>query len=118
MAGNAPRTLLLAVAAPAEARAVLRGLGADETFADQPWKAREGGGDIDVVISGVGKVNAAGALARCLSPERHRAVLSVGVAGALPGSGLGLRSSVAATACVYADEGLLTPAGFTDCGAM
>jgi futalosine hydrolase len=40
------------------------------------------------------------------------------VAGALPGSGLEIGAAVAATACVFADEGLQTESGFTDCAAM
>jgi futalosine hydrolase len=72
----------------------------------------------DCLITGIGKANAAGATARALDPGRHQAVLSVGVAGALPGSGLRPADVVAATASVFADEGLETPGGFSDCHAM
>jgi futalosine hydrolase len=70
-AASGPITWLLVVAAPAEARAVLKGLGADEE-----------------------------------------------VAGALPGSGLEVGDVVAATACIFADEGVQTPERFMDCHAM
>jgi futalosine hydrolase len=109
---------LLAVAAPAEARAVLRALGADEQLAEQHWHPHPVSPRFTVLITGIGKANAAAALARALDPERHAAVISVGVAGALPGSNLQLGAAVAATACLYADEGLQTPAGFQDCAAM
>jgi futalosine hydrolase len=118
MALTAHQRLLLMVAAPAEARPVLRALGADESLADRPWTPHNAAEGFDLLVSGVGKVNAAGSLARFLEPSRHAAVLSVGVAGALPESGVRLLETVVATSCVYADEGLLTPDGFTDCATM
>jgi futalosine hydrolase len=114
----AQHRLLLVIAAPAEARAVLRGLRADESLAERPWALHNAADGFDLLVSGVGKVNAAAALARSLDPARHGGILSVGVAGALPDAGLDLLATVAATACVYADEGLITPEGFTDCAAM
>ncbi len=71
------------------------------------------------MMTGIGKANAAGATARALSldPPPDLA-LNVGIAGALPGSGLGLGDVVVATASVYADEGLQTPKGFQHCAAM
>jgi futalosine hydrolase len=114
----AARRLLLVVAAPAEARAVLLGLGADSNLADRPWVLHRASDAVDVVVCGVGKANAAGAVGRFADPVSHGAVLNVGVAGALPGAPAGLRDVVAATRSVYADEGLLTPAGYKDCAAM
>ncbi len=105
---------LLVVAAAVEARAVLRSLGVDEARAEREWEIVECGERFDVVVSGVGKSAAAGATARFLDTERHGTVVSVGVAGALPGSGLELLDVVVATRAVFADEGFLTPAGFTD----
>jgi futalosine hydrolase len=118
MPGNPTKRALLVVAAPAEARAVLRALGAAEALADHPWQLLDAADGFDVLVTGVGKVNAAGALARFLDVDRHRCALNVGVAGALPSSGLAILATVVATTSVYADEGLLTPAGFTDCAAM
>jgi futalosine hydrolase len=114
-----PRWLLV-VAAPAEAKSVLRGLRMDPEAYPAEWQTLRGPDLIDVVICGIGKANAAAATARALSLSlgSFGAVLSVGVAGALPGSGLELRDVVAASASVYADEGLLTPERFMDCGAM
>lgn len=100
--------------------AVLRGRGASPDLAGRLWELHRLDGRFDLVVSGVGKANAAGAVARVLHPAIHGGVLSVGIAGALPRSSgpLAIRAVVVATACVYADEGLLTPEGFTDLGAM
>ena len=97
------RRVLVAVAAPAEARAVLGGFGganADPDGAETAWKLVAVSDRFDVVVTGVGKANAAGAVARVTDPARHGAVLSVGVAGALPrgGAELPLRATVAAQA--------------------
>ena len=66
----------------------------------------------DVLCTGVGKANAAGAAARMLDSSVHTGVLSVGIAGSLPGSGLGLCDSVLATTSVFADEGIGADTGF------
>jgi len=41
-----------------------------------------------------------------------------GIAGGLPGGGLSIGDVVVARRSVYADEGLLSPEGFSDCEAM
>ncbi len=112
MPGGRP---LLAVASPVEADAVLRALGRS---GEPPalWRLIEAG-RADVLVTGVGKANAAGAVARLLDPGRHSGVLSVGVCGSLPG-GPGLGSVVLASSSVFADEGLAAPDGFRDCRAM
>lgn len=113
-----PNRWLLVVAAPAEARAVLLGLNMDESLARREWTLLTGPGQLDLVVSGIGKANAAAATARTLDPSTHEAVISVGVAGSLPGSPAGLLQVVVGTRSVYADEGILTPEGFTDCCSM
>lgn len=101
------RTLLV-VAAPKEAEAVLRGLGvAGESAID--WTPRAVSARFDLVVTGVGKANAAGATARALDPSRHRAVVSMGVSGALPSSGVRVGDVVDAGRCVYGDEGSANP---------
>jgi len=117
------RTVLIAVAAPAEARAVLAGLGADVAAAESPWRLHAAAPGFDVVVTGIGKANAAGAVGRLLDPQRHRAVVSMGVAGVLPGvADLGVGGTVVADACVFADEGVETgqegEQGFIDCAAL
>jgi futalosine hydrolase len=80
------------------------------------WSAVRGVGELlDVLITGVGKANAAGAVAAVLSSDRTRynLVVSAGIGGLLPGSvgaGLSLGDAVIGGACVFADEGI----AFTD----
>lgn len=117
------RTLIV-VAAPAEAAAVCRAFGAGEVAGH--WKVVDLGRGFDLVMSGVGKANAAGATARFLDPARHGRVVSAGIAGALPNvgtnaspsAGLEIGAVVAAAECAYSDEGIETPEGFLDCGQM
>src|ERR1051325_1214468 len=104
------KPLLLAVAADSEVKAVLTGLKSDAQ--PQPWTLTQATDHIDLITPGVGKANAAGAVARVLDPERHAAVLSVGIAGSY--GTLLLRQVVAASASVYADEGVRTPDQFLD----
>lgn len=113
-----PGRVLLATAAPAEGRALLRALGADPAWADRPWTLHRIGPRFDLIVTGIGKSNAAGAVARALDPASHRAVISTGVAGALPGSGLAPGASVLAPRSTFADEGLESPDGFLDCAAL
>ncbi|MBM92900.1 MAG: futalosine hydrolase [Phycisphaerae bacterium] len=107
-----PDRWLVVVAAPLEVRAVLDGLGGDAAALPDPWEVACVGDRFDVLHSGVGKANAAGATARVLDPRRHLGVLSVGIAGSLPGSGLGLCDAVGATRSILSDEGIGGDAGF------
>ena len=72
-----------------------------------------------VEVGGVGRTNAALAVARA---ERVHgtfdAVLSMGIAGALPDSDLSIGDVVVATRSVYVEEGIVTPNGFADLGSM
>jgi futalosine hydrolase len=126
--------VLLVVAAASEARAVLRGLMAtDAAHGDlTPWSVREVGLRTDLVLSGVGKANAAGAVAHALAGTRggYRAVINLGIAGALPaldgpaGEGsmpayrLPLLAWVLASRSTFADEGLVSPDGFQSLAEM
>lgn len=111
----------MVVAAPSEARAVRAGLEArqasDEAPVAAPWALCEPAPGYDLLLTGVGKTNAAAGVARLCDPQRHGAILNIGIGGSLPG-GPALGSLVVATASVYADEGLQTPDGFTDCAAL
>lgn len=106
-----PGVWLFAAAAPKEARAVMDGLGIAGDIPDE-WALAGGGGRFEVVRTGVGKSNAAGAVARVLDPRKHRGVISVGIAGSLPGSGLSIGDSICGTGSVFADEGVGTDGGF------
>src|SRR5690606_19568359 len=86
-----------------------------------------------IITAGVGRVNAACATtAALLRQGPFNAVLSVGVAGALPIVGgsdepegspaptfaLDIGATIIAEQSVYAEEGLLTPQGFSDMTAL
>ena len=119
--------LLLAVAAPNEARAILSGLGLPETLlqsAAPPWTPISLSPALDLLVTGVGKANAAAGVARALctvNPHPYHAVLNLGIAGSLPSfqphAGdvpvfLPLGTIVLATSCIHSDEGVDTPGGF------
>lgn len=110
--------ILLAVASHKEAGAVLAGLGQRPAKQIPRWEIIPIRDRFDVVVTGVGKANAAGATAKVCQPARHGAVVNVGVAGALPGSDLWLGSVVLASQSVYGDEGVITPTGFEDLASM
>lgn len=80
----------------------------------EPFRARA----LPVVVSGVGRVNAAVATTLALGRGAFDGVVSVGVAGALPGGELKVGDVVIADRVVYAEEGLITPEGFRDLSAM
>jgi futalosine hydrolase len=109
---------LLIVAAPAEACAVLHACDVDPSLAERQWEPVELTTGLTLLITGIGKVNAAGAVARFAHPSRCARIVSLGLAGILPGAPLDIGDAVAASASIYADEGLLTPDGFLDCAAM
>lgn len=66
-----------------------------------------------VIAGGIGRTNAAAATTQAIIEDGpFDAVISAGVAGALPGSDLRPGETIVASECVYAEEGLITPAGF------
>ncbi len=108
-----------------EAEAVLRGLGvrAAPPAAWEPTRLPVGAG-LTLIVTGVGKSNAAGATALALARDRAARVINLGIAGALGADGSGpgapdpIGRCIVATASVFADEGLRTPDGFIDVAAM
>jgi futalosine hydrolase len=96
--GQPERRLLVVVAVPAEAEAVLRGAP---------------DGRVTVLAAGVGPAAAAAATATALAARRHPLVLSAGIAGGfVPHAPVG--AVVVADAIVAADLGAQTPDGFQD----
>ncbi|MBL0927752.1 MAG: futalosine hydrolase [Phycisphaerales bacterium] len=71
-----------------------------------------------LLVTGVGKASAAGAVAHALTLRRFGAVLNLGVAGALPRSRLGLGEAVLGDPSILADEGVQTPERFLDVALM
>jgi futalosine hydrolase len=76
------------------------------------------GRTIRVVHTGVGPVNAAFALTRCLDGALPRAVIACGIGGAYPGAGLEIGDVVCADSETYGDLGADSPAGFLDMQAL
>jgi futalosine hydrolase len=75
--------------------------------------------EVRVVVAGIGRTNAAAATAEALAEARaagapFAAVISTGIAGALPGSNLALGTVIVADACIYAEEGIALPDGQGD----
>jgi futalosine hydrolase len=105
------RRALLVVAVNAEANALRRGLGLSEASHPSEWTRHELNERFDLVVSGVGKSNAAGAAARGLDPMRHACVLNFGIAGALLSADhtTPIGTLVLASRSVLADEGMRTP---------
>ncbi len=115
-----PGRILIAVAAHAEARAVRTawGIGPPPDTPGKVWAAETGPRGLDLVETGVGKAHAAAAIARVFDPRRHAGVISLGVAGALPGSPLEPGRAVLASRSLFGDEGLETPDGFLPIDAI
>ncbi len=66
-----------------------------------------------VIAGGIGRTNAACATTEAiLTNGPFDGVICAGIAGALPLSGREIGDIVAATSCVYAEEGLITADGF------
>lgn len=76
------------------------------------WTGRLDGAGVIVLPGGMGKTNAAHALTALLEARPVRGVVGFGIGGAYPGSGLRVGDVALATAAVYGDEGVQTPAGW------
>ena len=75
--------------------------------------------ELRVVVAGIGRTNAAASTAEALAEARaagapFAAVISTGIAGALPGSNLAIGTVIVANACIYAEEGIALPEGQGD----
>lgn len=108
---------LYVVAAQNEAKAFLQGyLGGHPQL--EPWKPTIVGKNAHVILSGVGKANAAAATAVALSTSIYTSVISIGIGGLLPPSSentnknLSLGSVVLASFSRFADEGVQTDDNF------
>lgn len=119
--------LLLAVASHLEAKAIRFAVGAPEPaqspprphVSDTPWSFERIAPNVDLLVTGVGKVNAAAAVATMLEHHRHAGVLSLGIAGILPSATPpAIGDVVIASAMRYSDEGLDTPDGYRSLSQM
>jgi futalosine hydrolase len=73
---------------------------------------------IQVVVTGVGPVNAAHAVTRRLVESGAHAIASCGIGGAYPGSCIEVGEAVCASTETYADLGAETADGFLDMAAL
>jgi len=79
---------------------------------------------VTIIVGGIGRTNAAAATTEAILKHWRTpgggvdAVISAGVAGALPGSGLAIGDVLLASSCIYMEEGLISPTGFTNLGSM
>lgn len=102
---------------------MLAGLGVSAIEIPPEWGSVQACDTFDVLRTGVGKANASGAVALHLKPGVHAAVISVGIAGALPkgeaaGASLEIGQSIAADEIVMADEGVRGPGGFQNMASL
>lgn len=117
---------LIAVPTMQEAEAVVCGVGGGDLSSDKGWTEQRVNDRFGVVVCGVGKANAAGAVGRCYAPERHAGVISMGVCGALAciddagngGWACDIGQVVIGTMAVFADEGVAVPGGFEDIASL
>lgn len=80
------------------------------------WTLSPCGPNIALAMCGIGKANAAGAAGALLARlDGPRVLISLGVAGALPGSPAAPGQVVMASGSIFADEGAQTDAGFLTC---
>jgi futalosine hydrolase len=124
---NARPFLLLAVASHLEANAIRSAVGAPvpaqspprPLVSDTPWSFERIAPNVDLLVTGVGKVNAAAAVATMLEHHRHAGVLSLGIAGILPSAmPPAIGDVVVASSMRYSDEGLDTPDGYRSLSQM
>ncbi|MFM8533400.1 MAG: futalosine hydrolase [Acidimicrobiia bacterium] len=77
-----------------------------------------GRSNVTILVTGVGPVNAAHGVTVAVLQQRPHAIISCGIAGAYPSSGLLLGDVVCADTEIYGDLGAQSPAGFIDMKAM
>jgi len=110
---NAHARLLLVAPSEAETRAALLGLGLDVGVVE-PWRLIVVDDRVAALCTGVGKANAAGAVAKLLPEQGLTGVALLGLAGALPRTPpLQLLDTVLATRCLFADEGVRSEEGYS-----
>lgn len=78
----------------------------------------EGRPDVRIVVTGVGPVNAAHATTVAILQQRPDVIVSCGIAGAYPGSGLQVGDVACAQMEIYGDLGAQSPGGFLDMRAL
>lgn len=108
------RSTVIIAAIDKEAAALLAALDvvACDSMPFPTWLAEGRVGDIIVIVSGLGKANAAAATAAAIERYSPNLIVNVGCAGAFAGSGLTVGDIAVATEEIAADEGVLTLEGW------
>lgn len=96
-----------------DAREVRRKKGLRETY-----RGKVGSATVLLAVTGIGKANTASALTALLERHTPRLLIDTGCAGAYGGSGLTVGDLAVASAEIYGDEGVLTPAGWESLEAI
>ena len=113
--GRSGEQILFVVAIAAELRPVLERRGVwPITVPDAGWPMVSLGDHASLVISGIGRSNAAAATAFALTRTSCHHVINIGVAGALPKSGLDLGDVIIADESTFFEEGIELPTGWRD----
>lgn len=116
---NTPLKLLICVAAPAECERVLAAFDATgPTSPGSRLRLTDRGGGVDLLATGVGPTAAGVSAAQFLATQPAAAVVSLGIAGAFPASGIDRLATVLSTGSVLAGEGRTDASGFTGLAAM
>lgn len=82
------------------------------------WTGMLAGTPVILLMGGMGKTNAAQALAALLETRPVRGVVGFGVGGAYPGSDLDVGGLALATAEIYGDDGVEAPEGWLSTEAI
>ncbi|MFB3431652.1 futalosine hydrolase [Phycisphaerales bacterium ac7] len=113
------RRLLLVVAASTEACRVVEGVtGSRPETLRVLWQPQELDDRVSLLLTGVGKANAAGAVGHALSRESFGAVVSLGIGGSLPTDESGssfhheIGDIIRCEQSVFADEGVISDDGW------
>lgn len=113
--------LLLVIAAPTEAKAAVRGVtGITPGEMTISWDPIELSERVSLLLTGVGKSNAAGGTAHALAKHHYGAVISLGIGGALPNPDrtgtieyqLQIGDRIRCLRSVFADEGVASTGGW------
>ncbi|MEL6329630.1 MAG: futalosine hydrolase [Planctomycetota bacterium] len=109
--------ILIVVAAPAEATAIL---GIEDLPAQLAgsWVIHPIDPRTDLLLTGVGKANASAGLAKTFDADRHRVVLSLGIGGSTDSEVLPIGAAALARRSLYADEGLRTADAWRPLGLL
>ncbi|MBI5027173.1 MAG: futalosine hydrolase [Nitrospirae bacterium] len=109
--------VLLISSIPLESEKIRVGLKRVTTFKHgdkSVYKGKLSGRNVLLINSGIGKINAGHAATAMIENYPVSSVISFGVGGAYPSSGLGIGDIAVASKEIYGDEGVITSKGWSD----